>query len=156
MGQLPLHPALVHFPIVLSMLLPLFAMGAGVMAWRGRHGTRPWLIVPLLALLLVGTGLAAMSTGQSDAREVRRIVPKSAIDKHEDWAEALVWTACVTLLLSLWGLSPSPALRKGAMVATMVASIVLAGLAFKTGEEGGRLIYVYGAAQAHGAKVHPR
>jgi len=34
----PLHPAVVHFPIVLALLLPIFAIGA---LWTIRRGARP-------------------------------------------------------------------------------------------------------------------
>jgi uncharacterized membrane protein len=49
----PLHPAIVHFPIVLAFQLPIFALGA---LWAIRHGARfrrAWLVPVALSAALV-------------------------------------------------------------------------------------------------------
>ena len=60
----PLHPAIVHFPIVLTMLLPLFALGA---LWAIRRGARPmraWGLTSAVAGALVASAWLAVQTGE--------------------------------------------------------------------------------------------
>ncbi len=49
----PLHPAIVHLPIALSVFMPLFALVAAVVIRRGALPARAWGGVALLALALV-------------------------------------------------------------------------------------------------------
>ena len=62
----PLHPAIVHFPIVLTFLAPL---AAGAALWAGRRGVRPSrastvpFVALALALAFVGVGWSVGHTG---------------------------------------------------------------------------------------------
>ena len=62
----PLHPAVVHFPIVLTFLLPLAVLAA---LWhRRRHpGARGgWLIATGFAAALTASAWLAVQTGERD------------------------------------------------------------------------------------------
>lgn len=149
MGSVPLHPVIVHLPLALAFLLPLFAIGAGFMAWHGGSAGRRWLGVPILALVMFGSALVASSAGEQDEEKVERVVPGAALEAHEEWGEAFVWSAGGTLLVALFGMAPGAVLRRGAIVVTTVASVAVAGVAFQTGRLGGELVYEHGAADAH-------
>ncbi|MFW6051209.1 MAG: DUF2231 domain-containing protein [Myxococcota bacterium] len=149
MDFVPLHPVVVHLPLALSVVLPLFVLVAGALAWHRHPPARPWLMVPALALLIFGSALVAMNSGEADEEKVERVVPAAALEEHEETAEAFVWTAGGMLLLALLGLAPAPAVRRGAIVATAAASVALGGLALQTGKLGGELVYRHGAADAH-------
>ncbi|MGD8279350.1 MAG: hypothetical protein PVH00_15035, partial [Gemmatimonadota bacterium] len=60
----PLHPAIVHFPIVLAFLLPVAAVSALIAMRRGASGRRVWAPVGLLAALLFLSAWVAVKTGQ--------------------------------------------------------------------------------------------
>jgi len=76
MDPLPLHPKLVHLPIALAVLAPLLALGV-IAAWRTAFlPRRSWILVVVLQALLVGSGWAALSTGQDEENTVGRVVER--------------------------------------------------------------------------------
>lgn len=155
MGSVPLHPAIVHIPLTLAFLLPLFAIGAGFTAWHGGSAGRRWMVVPVLALLMFATALVASSAGEQDEEKVERVVPGAALEAHEEWGEAFVWSAAGTLLVAFFGMAQGAAVRRGAIVATTVGSVAVAAVAFQTGRLGGELVYEHGAADAHRPLTEP-
>ena len=60
----PLHPAVVHFPLVLAFLLPIFAIGAIWAIGRGARPRRAWSIPLAVALSLAASAWAAVETGE--------------------------------------------------------------------------------------------
>ena len=62
--MLPLHPLVVHFPIVLAVLLPI---SAAVALWAIRKGTTPrraWAVPVIMAVALALSALVAVKTGE--------------------------------------------------------------------------------------------
>ena len=92
----PLHPAVVHFPIVLTFLLPLAAL-AGL--WRIRRGApaRPaWGLATAIAAALTFSAWLAVETGEADEEGVERVVAEAPLENHEHAAERfLVFSAVV-------------------------------------------------------------
>lgn len=68
---------MVHLPLALALLMPLFAVVAAWAIWTRRAGRRAWLAVALLQLMLVlgsllyvyNAGAAYRSNGQQAARQ---------------------------------------------------------------------------------------
>jgi len=150
MGALPLHPALVHLPLGLAVLAPLLVAGLGWAVWTERLPRAAWLVVVLMTVAMAGGGYAAMLTGQDEEEVVEDVVPEAAIHEHEERAEMFVWAAGVTAVLALLGAALKPrGARRAAIAATFVGTLAVAGLGWATGEAGGELVYVHGAASAH-------
>lgn len=150
MFGLPLHPAVVHLPLALAMLMPI-AGAAFLWAWFTRRVTRrAWVAVVALQALLLGSSLVAINTGQGDEERVEKVVQESAIENHEEAAELFAWVAGGTLVLAalvlVFGTS---AAAMPLAVATLVATVVVGGLALRVGHAGGQLVYVNGAASAY-------
>ena len=61
----PLHPAVVHFPVVLAFLLPLFAAGALWAIRRGAAPRRAWLLPIAGAAALALSAWVAVETGEA-------------------------------------------------------------------------------------------
>lgn len=81
-----LHPLVIHFPIALLLVTPLFII-VGVIA-NPQKG-RPFLVAALV-LMLLGTGATylAIATGEAAGEIVERTPVVSAVlEKHEDLAE---------------------------------------------------------------------
>jgi len=151
MTYVPLHPALVHLPLGLSIVLPLVAAGMAFALWRGLVPRRTWgVVVGLQAALVVGA-LVALKTGEREERRVEPVVGETALERHEEAAEVFLWGSAVVLALTAAGLAVPE--RSAAAVATAAAAgtLVVAGLAFRTGKAGGELVYVRGAASAYQA-----
>ena len=150
MDSLPLHPVLVHLPIALGVLMPLVAGGLLLAWWKGWLPRRSWLIVVVLQVVLVGSGLVAMRTGEADEERVEAVVAHAHIHAHEEAAEAFVWAAAATLLLAggvLFVRKDKPARMLAA--ASTVAAVAVLVLCVVAGDAGGRLVYEHGAASAH-------
>lgn len=150
MNTLPLHPAIVHLPLGLALLMPLAAAGFAWAVATGRVRRQAWLAVVALQALLVGAGFVAMNTGGSEEERVEAVVPESAIETHEERAETFMWAAGATLALTalVVALPVQGAVAPLAAVST-VATVVVAGLALWVGHAGGQLVYQQGAASVY-------
>jgi len=144
----PLHPALVHFPIVLAFLSPIAAL---IMLWAiksRRLPPRAWLAVVILQAALLASGWLAAEAGEEEEERVERVVDEEHIEEHEEAAERFLTIAGVTLVLSLAGVIGTSlgAVVRGLTVASALVSLLLVS---KVGHSGGELVYRHGAAQAY-------
>lgn len=144
----PLHPAVVHFPLVLVFLLPLFAAGA---LWAIRRGTsfrRAWALPVALAAALFVASIVALRTGQEEQERVEAVIPESAVDTHEKAAERFLIFGGLLLLVAAAGLARGN-LGASARLLTTVGSLALIAAAVQVGAAGGALVYEHGAAGAY-------
>ncbi len=140
-GDLPLHPALVHLPLGLSMGVPLLIV-ALLLGRRWLSPAMVGLVAGLQALLFVGA-LVAQQAGQADEERVEGAgVSEIALEAHEEAAEAFIVLAGVTLL-ALAGAAALgrrtlalPALGVAAALSTVT---LLQGV--RVGHAGGELVY---------------
>jgi uncharacterized membrane protein len=150
----PLHPAIVHFPIVFSVLLPLAALAA---LWAIRKGAAPvrgWAFPLALAVGLTGSAWVALRTGEAEEERVEAYVPETAIHDHEEAAERFLLIAGVVMLIAGAGLLRGTAGSAARLVATAgTAVVLLAGV--QVGRAGGELVYEHGAAQAYAGAAAP-
>ena len=147
----PLHPALVHLPLGLALATPLLAAGLALAVRRGWLPRRAWAAAVALQALLVAGGAAAMITGERDGDRVEKVVGEAPVERHEERAEAFVWTAGAVLVVAAAALLV-PARAAGPVAALSLAGMVaVAGLAIRAGQAGGELVYRHGAARAFGA-----
>jgi uncharacterized membrane protein len=147
----PLHPMVIHLPLALAALMPLFAAAAIIAGWRDWLPSRRlwWAIVALQAMLAVGTVVAAR-TGENEEDRVEKVVDRAAVHRHEEAGEAFRNGAIATLVLTLVAaLVPRAGLRRALAMVSLAATAVVLFLAYRTGKEGGELVYRHGAAAAY-------
>jgi uncharacterized membrane protein len=150
MDQLLFHPKVVHLPMALAVLMPLVAGGVLFAWWRGWLDRRAWVGVVLLQAVLVASGAVAMNTGEREEDRVEQVVAEDRIDAHEEAAEAFVWAgAAVLLLMALPLVLSEGRARQAVSLGAFLGTLIVFGFGYNTGEGGGRLVYQYGAAQAH-------
>ena len=150
MDQLLFHPRIVHLPLALAALMPFIVGGIALAYMRGWLDRRTWVIVVLLQSVMFGSALLAMNTGEADEERVEEIVAQRHIDAHEEAAELFTWTSAVVLALTMMPLFLGEGdLRNAIMIFSIVASAVTLAFGLRAGEAGGRLVYRYGAANAH-------
>ena len=144
----PLHPAIVHLPIALAILLPLFTI-CGAMAIRMQIlPTRAWASVVLLSLVLVLTSWMALETGEEEEERVEHIVAEQIIEEHEEAAEVFMILGAVLFFVTLAGLMNGPIGGISRVVSALLTLIVF-GTGLQVGRLGGALVYEHGAAQAY-------
>jgi uncharacterized membrane protein len=140
----PLHPAVVHFPIVLLLLGAVVALAA---IFVRKHGV-PALAAGLLALGAVGTW-GAVESGESDGGLVENAAPQvnDLVDAHETWAKRTLTISIIaglaaagSVLAARW---PRTA-RAVAVVAALVSMTAAYGV-YQTAHRGGALVYRHGA-----------
>jgi uncharacterized membrane protein len=144
----PMHPAIVHFPIVLAFLLPLFAIGALIAIRRGARPLRAWSLPLAVGAALTLSSWVAVETGESQDERVERVVGDAPLESHEEAAELFLTLSGVLLLVSATGLVRGVVGRAGRITSTVGAiSLVIA--AAQVGHSGGELVYRHGAASAY-------
>ncbi|MBK7949299.1 MAG: hypothetical protein IPK00_11290 [Deltaproteobacteria bacterium] len=144
----PLHPAVVHFPIVLALLAPAIAIGLFWAIETRKLPARAWLVVVLLQAVIFGAGWLTAETGEEEEERVERIVREDPIEEHEEAAEWFIWIAGITLPIAGAGLL-SGGLGTGARGVAFVGTLMAALAVAQVGHTGGELVYKHGAALAY-------
>ena len=144
----PLHPAIVHFPIVLVFLLPIFAIGSLWAIRRGSAITRSWAIPAAFSAALALSAWAAVQTGKSQEDKVEDIVPGAAMDTHEDAAELFLNLSGVLVLVTAAGFVPG-AIGRSARYVAAAGALGMVAVGANVGHSGGELVYTHGAASAY-------
>jgi uncharacterized membrane protein len=145
---IPLHPLVVHFPIVLSVLLPI---SAAVALWAIRKGTAvrwAWALPLTVAVALTASAYVATRTGEREEDRVERVVAERAIHGHEEAAERFLVLSGVLVLVAGVGLLPRT-IGMAARLLTTVGALGLLAAGAQVGHSGGELVYRHGAASAY-------
>lgn len=146
-----LHPLLIHFPIVLLLLSPVFVLVSAVLS---PQKGRPYFIVGLVLLLAGSATLyVAVETGEA-AAELADSTPdiSAAIHAHERLASQarMLFSVLSVLLILLFAV---PALRSRPLTRFHSTALPLIFLALyssgvmalvNTAHEGGKLVHQYG------------
>ncbi len=158
----PLHPAVVHFPIVLILLGAAVACAAVVV--------NRWHLSKIAAVVLVLGSLAALvavATGKADQEMVGSLssAAEELLDAHEEWGELTQVGAGITAVLALvaaglgvvvartgqrepsdvrTGAEWLPRLATGARVVTAAGTLVTCFFIYETGHRGGKMVYQHG------------
>jgi uncharacterized membrane protein len=139
----PLHPALVHFPIV---LLIVGAIAAVVSVFTNKWNVRKWTA---LLLIMGGLGAVAATWSGDQAKETIGEVPgavEQVLDRHEELAETARNFAIVAGILGFVScfVNLRGALRHVPTVATAVVSLICVYYIVQTAHLGGKMVYQHG------------
>jgi len=150
----PLHPAMVHFPIVLLMS----GLVLSILCLKIRnHGM-------LLATGIVFTigaisATVAVSTGEKEGEAVflNSDSAEQLLDAHQEWAETtrnLAWSASIVsitlLLMHKW-----PKVRYALSLLLVAFALITVVAIYETGHRGGKLVYANGAGVNMGYSGSP-
>ena len=145
---IPNHPMIVHFPIVLAILLPLFAVGA-LWVMRSKETNRQVWALPLaISILLFGSAFAATRTGAAEEERVEDVVPARVLHGHEEAAERFLVLAGIVTVVAAVGLARGITGSAARLVATG-GSLVVVLAGYQVGHAGGELVYVHNAGAAY-------
>lgn len=144
----PLHPAVVHFPIVLMFLVPI---SAGVALWAIRRGTnamRAWAVPAAFAVALSLSAWVSLQTGQAQEDRVERVVSERQIGGHEEAAELFLAISGVLVVVMAAGFAKGT-VGRAARITAAIGSLAVIGAGYQVGHSGGQLVYTHGAASAY-------
>lgn len=144
----PLHPAIAHFPVVLSVLIPLVAAGA---LWAIRQGARPlraWGVTTAVASVLALSAFAAVQTGEQQEERVEDKVGESRLELHAQAGETLLFTSAGLLAVIALGLMPGRTGRISRLVGA-AGTLAVVAVAYRVGSSGGDLVYKYNAGAVY-------
>jgi len=145
---IPLHPLVVHFPIVLALLLPISAV---VALWAIRKGTTPrraWAVPLAFSAALALSAWVATQTGEAQEDRVERVVARGVLHGHEESAERFLVLSGVLVLLAAGGLARGT-VGRAARYVSAAGALGLVAAAAQVGHSGGTLVYRHGAASAY-------
>jgi uncharacterized membrane protein len=136
----PLHPAVVHFPIVLMFILPVAALGALWAIRRGAPQRLAWAVPLLVAAALAGSSWVAVETGEQQEERAEDAVGERVLNTHEEAAERFLALSTVMLVITAAGFAGGTAGRV-LRVTGAVAAVALIGAGYQVGHSGGRIVY---------------
>jgi hypothetical protein len=146
----PLHPVVVHFPLVLMFLLPVFAIGAIWAVRRGTGARRAWAVPFALSAALAVSAFMALRTGEAEEDRVEAVVSDAVLDEHEEAAERFLVLSGVLLLVAAAGLVAGD-FGRAARYLTVAGSLGIAAAGVQVGAAGGELVYRHNAASTYTA-----
>jgi hypothetical protein len=152
MSSLPLHPALVHVPLGLALVMPVLL---GALVWAivtGRLPARTWFVGLLLQGVILGAALVALRTGEQDEERVEGRAGEAQVEAHERAARAFTFAAGGTLVVAGLGFAlrnrRRPFLAAG--LGTVALSLAMLGFGIQAGHRGGLLVHGGGGLNAPG------
>jgi uncharacterized membrane protein len=149
--SLPLHPAIVHLPLGLALVIPALAVGFAWALWKGRTGPRAWVSIVALQGVILGGAVVAMNTGEREEDKVENVVPDFALERHEEYAQQFVWATGLTLVLAVLVLVfRKPAIVHVLTLGTVLGTFIVAAAAVRVGHAGGQLVYAHNAGVVYG------
>ena len=144
----PLHPAVVHLPMALVVLLPVTVAVATWVIRRGGAPMRVWGVAVAFHAALALSTWASLASGEAAEEQVEKLVAEAPLSSHEEAAEAFMTLAIGATVISLLGLRRD---RAGSIARGVagVGTLVLLGAGWQVGHSGGQLVYRYGAGSAY-------
>lgn len=148
--MVPLHPSIVHIPIVLTFIMPVLILAFAWMVKTNKMAPKGWLLIVGLQLAVVISGYVSLETGETEEHAVEKVVSKDYIAAHEEAGEIFVGSAVLALVISIAAFFIRKELQFPIKLTILAISVVSAILAWRTGKLGGELVYTHGAASAYG------
>lgn len=154
----PLHPAIVHFPIVLIIVGTV----AAIVTLCFPRAAFAWFSAVFLALAAAGA-VAATWSGDEDGEKAEHAgaAAKQVFEEHEEWGERARNAAILAALaagVAAVSLRRLPVFSRGVAALTGAVALGATWCVIEAGHYGGQLVYQHGVGVSHGvptASVNP-
>lgn len=143
MNTLPLHPAVVHVPLGLALVMPLLLAALLWAVLTNRLPGRVWLLALVLQGVVLGAAAIALRTGERDEERVEGRVGEARLQAHERSAHAFTLSAGATFVAVGLALALRNRRRPFALVGmtSVVLSVAVLALGVQAGHRGGALVH---------------
>lgn len=138
-----LHPAVIHFPIVIFLLYILFEF---LGLFKEKFSNTAFVLL-ILGLIF---GIIAVLTGNQAAEvliktsQIGKNIPKELVEEHENYATLTLWFYFALAALRIYFVV-NHKFNKKKKIIILLCAIVGYIFVFETAEHGGKLVYNYGA-----------
>ncbi len=144
-SEFPIHPFLVHFPIVLTLLIPFISIGVLFLIKKFQlqeNEKSLWSVIIILNILNLFFSYLALFSGDIE-HELLEHSPflKQSIEQHETIAESFFISLIVTLVLSVLSLNKFSFYKIARIFLFIVYFFVNVPLVLWTGYLGGKIVY---------------
>ncbi len=143
---MPLHPMVVHFPIVFSVLIPIAMATAIIFDKKIKNRKVVWGAIAAFTAVLALSAFVTMKLGGMEEEVVEKVVTESLIENHEELAELFSWSSLLLLVLTALAFYRDQMAFKGLALA---ASLAIFALLVQTADSGGELVYKHNAGAAY-------
>ena len=143
----PLHPAIVHLPLGLAMIMPFLTFGIFILIKKEVLNPTAWILPVVLQVVVVIFTFTSMQLGERDEEMVEEIVAEEYIEAHEDAGKIFLILGIVSLAAAGLGLKKND-FQGIVQLASVAVLFVSLGSGMYAGKLGGELVYVHGAASA--------
>jgi hypothetical protein len=142
-NTLPLHPAVVHVPLGLALVMPVLLGGLVWAIVTNRLPGKAWLLGLLLQGVVLGAAGLALRTGEQDEDRVEDRVGEARIHAHERAAQAFTVAAGATFAVAAVALVLRNRRRPFALAGATSVLLSVGMLAFgiQAGQQGGALVH---------------
>lgn len=141
-SDLPFHPIFVHFPIVLTILIPILAILVLIKFRNDPHTHFYWNFIIILNFILVIFSYFALFTGDIE-HELLEHSPflKQAIEQHETIAESYFVITIFLLAISFLGHNKFSFYKIMRILTIIIYFLVAIPLVLFTANLGGKIVY---------------
>lgn len=143
MNTLPLHPAVVHVPLGLALVMPVLLSGLLWAIVARRLSARAWLVGLLLQGVVLGAAVIALRTGEQDEERVEARAGEALLEAHERSAQAFTLVAGGAFLAAVvaFGLRKRPRAFLMSGLGAVALSVGMLALGIQAGHRGGMLVH---------------
>ncbi|VAX18921.1 hypothetical protein MNBD_NITROSPINAE02-1718 [hydrothermal vent metagenome] len=143
---MPLHPMVVHFPIVFAVLIPIAMATAIIFDKKIKNRKAVWGAIVAFSAVLALSAFVTMKLGAMEEEIVEKVVSESLIEKHEELAELFSWSTIILFVMASLAFYRDQIVFKGLALA---ASLAIFGMLAQTADSGGELVYKHNAGAAY-------
>jgi uncharacterized membrane protein len=147
--EIPLHAIVVHFPLIITFILPVLILVFALMIRANRMNPVSWLVIVGLSMFVTGAGYFALETGETEEHRVKDIVAKKLVHEHEEAGEIFVGSTVLVLVVGIAAFFIRRENQFQLQIAVLALSLLSSYFAYQSGKLGGELVYAHGAAAAY-------
>ena len=146
MESLPLHPAIVHLPIGIALMLPILNILFFWLFKTGKAKREASMILIIMHLGLATTSFLAMQLGEIEEEKIEHQIDHNALENHEHKGEFYAQATIALALVSVLLVFTRGRRFEQVLGLLFIGQIILIFFTYQVGHSGAQLVYKHDAA----------